>query len=700
MKAASRSVTALAEQLPGRLRFHPISQPGFGDRHNSWAWAMCWWKGHLYVGTNRAFLCAERASIRAALPWLSRFPFVRYPPEDPDAECASDYTDLPLEAEIWRWSPDDGRWERVFRSPRDVPIPGHPGKYVARDIGFRDMIAFSEPDGMEALYVSGVNSRFIYSKYGRVPPPRLLRTTDGLHFEAVPQDPGTFFGDLDRSTLRTLAVYKGRLFVVAGAVQGDGVLLESDQPALGNDAFRQVSPEGMRVFEMVVYNGYLYLGLRDPQRGYAVVKTDAEGTPPYTFTPVVTDGAYLPRPSLSVISMYVFRDRLYVGTDRPAELIRIHPDDSWDLVIGTPRQTPTGWKEPISGLDAGFYNWLNGHLWRMVEYEGRLYIGTMNMSTHLRTIPEAERVLAPNYGFDLFESEDGVHFTPITFNGFGDMFNFGARTFAATPHGLFLGTANSWYGLQIWRGVSAARRFEDASEGHGEEASGDETVGWFPARLQAERVDRKVILSWEPAARARRYRIWRARVSDERRAVEQNPFLRRLLKIARAVLPTLQNVYLPPLPEKLWIPGAYEEVGSTDQTIFVDPSGGEGVFLYYIQAEGADGKALGCSNLVAVPSLAPRATFDRLMKAFDERMHGQDLEEDALRDAIERARAAALAGDVSEADRILGEIMQGLTEGRFGVGDPIALEDIALLVSRLRRRLSLIESGWISLEAL
>src|SRR5690606_34427780 len=64
-------------------------------------------------------------------------------------------------------------------------------------------------------------------------------------------------------------------------------------------------------------------------------------------------------------------------------------------------------------------------------------------------------VLAHNYGFNLFVTDDGTHFTPLTLNGMGDMFAFGLRTMAKTPHGLFLGTANSWYGTQIWRGLPA-----------------------------------------------------------------------------------------------------------------------------------------------------------------------------------------------------------------------------------------------------
>src|SRR5574341_9005 len=101
----------------------------------------------------------------------------------------------------------------------------------------------------------------------------------------------------------------------------------------------------------------------------------------------------------------------------------------------------------------------------MQVHEGHLYLGTMKMSTHLRNIPGAEAALKPNYGFDLYETTDGQHFAPITVNGFGDKFAFGVRSFASTPYGLFLGTANGWYGLQIWRGTPAeSDSVKDATE--------------------------------------------------------------------------------------------------------------------------------------------------------------------------------------------------------------------------------------------
>lgn len=53
-------------------------------------------------------------------------------------------------------------------------------------------------------------------------------------------------------------------------------------------------------------------------------------------------------------------------------------------------------------------------------------------------------------GFDMYVTEDGVNFTTLTTNGFNDPYNHGLRTFAVTDQGLCLGTANPFYGCQVW----------------------------------------------------------------------------------------------------------------------------------------------------------------------------------------------------------------------------------------------------------
>lgn len=433
---------------------------GFGDRHNSYIWSMVWWQGHLYVGTGRSTQCVLSATSHLYYPNLTP-----YPPLDPDVACTDSPQDLPLQAEIWRWTPEGDTWQRVFQSPNDILIRDAPGSfippnsYVARDTGFRSMLVFTETDGTEALYVGGVSSN---SFNPNVPPPRLLRSTDGLNFEPVPQDSGTFLGDLPTTSFRAMTAYQNKLFVVATrGYAGFGPVLVSENPQWGNDSFRYALPSEINAFELATFGGALYIGTGDSQLAwppgdevppYRVLKTRARGEPPYDFSTVVPFGGGRSNgPSYSVVSMQVFNDALFVGTDRPAELIRIHADDSWDLIAGQARWSDQRWKPPLSGLGDGLGNNFNIHIWRMHVYRDQLFIGTMDQSTRWRSTPLLGPLVADVMGFDLYITADGETLTPMTTTGFGDPFDVGVRNFVTTPYGLFFGTANHYYGGKIWR---------------------------------------------------------------------------------------------------------------------------------------------------------------------------------------------------------------------------------------------------------
>lgn len=444
MAGAARPHSQDAAPAAAASSLTQVNIPGFGDRYNSISWSMLWWRGRLYVGTSRAAFCLR------VLGWHDA-----YPPSDPDVECTPDRADLPLAAEIWRYAPDPGGWELVYRAPTDLPYPGRPGKFIARDIGYRDMIAFREPDGTEALYVSGVSARFLP---GALPPPRLLRSTDGVTFEPVPQDRGTVLGDLDANNFRSLAVFRDKLYVTAGSIWGDGPLYESANPAAGNNTFRLVTPPGMRVFSIEVFDNQLYVGTTDVAGGWGIYRTTGLGSAPYTFVPVVTGAAHHPgEPSLptSVISFETFNGSLYAGTDGLGDVVRVHADDTWDLIVGAPRATPAGFRVPLSGLGGGF-NWSgNVLIWRMAVHDGALFIGTFDSSSFLKENLVLGPILRPHMGAKMYATRDGRFFRVLAYNSFdGDFLNYGIRTFASTPYGLFIGTANEWYGTEVWRLVT------------------------------------------------------------------------------------------------------------------------------------------------------------------------------------------------------------------------------------------------------
>jgi hypothetical protein len=147
-------------------------------------------------------------------------------------------------------------------------------------------------------------------------------------------------------------------------------------------------------------------------------------------------------------------------------------------------------------MGPGFGNFFNGYIWRLAEHAGRLYAGTCDWSTLLpyivansaaskarqetSEVPDLGTIfhrliewIGPDTlvkfegGFDLWSSEDGESWLPVTTNGFGNPFNYGARTMVSTPHGLFLGTANP-FGPEIATRTPTGWRYAYNPEGGAE----------------------------------------------------------------------------------------------------------------------------------------------------------------------------------------------------------------------------------------
>jgi hypothetical protein len=622
-----------------------VSAPqGFGDRQNSHSWSMIWWNDHLYVGTGRATSCVQQASIAFYRPDLGT-----YPANEPDVECTESPQDLPLQAEIWRLTPATDQWDLVYRSPQDIPIPGHPGKFVAREIGLRGMMIFQEPDGTEALYVAGVGAR-TFNEPG-IPAPRLLRSTDGASFEPIPADPGTFLGDIPYDGFRGLLTYKGRMFVLATTgLLGHGVILESENPAGGNDNFRLVTPPGMTFFELEVFNDLLYLGTGvqplNEKIPFSVLKTDAEGAPPYDLTPVIEDGAYRKSlPGYAVVSMQVFKNRLYVGTER--ELLRINPDDTWELVVGTPRRTPMGKIYPISGFDYGFDSFFNIHMWRMTVHDGVLYVGTHDQSTKWR-----RNVLAPMFqarmGFDLFATTDGYHFTEVTRNGMSgyfdhntqsivlqpeNVFDAGVRNFASSPEGLFVASANHYYGTNVWKANLPAVPELPA-----------------PGKLAVEGKPATTLLSWDASQGAVVYQIFR------------------------------DTGYRAP-----------EIIGSTPNLFFVDTTAEPWkTYHYSVMAASPLGKLSGPSNLVRSPFRGSTPTFTSLNQAVSRVGLPR-----SIRSKVSAAMRQAKSGRLAESLATLETLRQQCAQLPLLVG-PLKAEQVTVPLDGLVRRVKLAILGLIT----
>jgi len=448
--------------------FSRIAGQGFGDPTNSYVHCLAGYRGFVFAGTSRN-----------SMALLKLFP----PPEPPALDpwpvwVPDDVADLDMHGQIWRLDAHrDGRpagrtlgrrWRLVHTSP---DILGKDGSLVPRDLGYRGMTVFrGASDPVPALYVGSISTVL------RGCAARLLRSTDGESFDPV-GEPG--LGNPQVSTLRAMTGFDDHLWVPPA---GQGItlnsnsasmIMRSDDPAAGpwqeacEPGFGDATNTG--VFELCTFAGHLYAGTFNAEHGYQIWKTPATGRHQPRWTRVVADGAGRGPHNEIAMSMCVFGDALYVGSgiqnggyDRvsrigPAasELIRIHPDDRWELIIGEARQTKGGWKEPLSGIGPGFGNPFAGYFWRMATHDGWLYLSTFDWTVFLpwagKPSKAAEAVIdavgAPEAvrragGFELWRTRNGTDWFPVTINGFGNPYNYGGRTLLSTPHGLLVGTAN------------------------------------------------------------------------------------------------------------------------------------------------------------------------------------------------------------------------------------------------------------------
>ena len=154
--------------------------------------------------------------------------------------------------------------------------------------------------------------------------------------------------------------------------------------------------------------------------------------------------------------MEVYDGKLYVGTHDASSLMECFGQFVNGNLL---KRTPSEWKDQ--------WNYLKALMEALATVDPN---GTGNPDTLAQTIKFsynfvfknitvrniASAIKLLNYlrtakrGFDLYVTEDGVNFETITIDGFGDPYNHGLRVFATTDQGLCLGTANPFYGTQIW----------------------------------------------------------------------------------------------------------------------------------------------------------------------------------------------------------------------------------------------------------
>ncbi len=494
--------------------FVKIGEGGFGDSANSYSWSVLPFKGDLYVGTNRHHL----HSMMEALTYMPGSPI------SPDMLPAGLLPDPPpgnsgwftpgwaeaFQGEIWRYS-SDNKWERVHQSGVSKLPDGRP---VPVAYGYRALAEFKG-----YLYACGIGTWM-----PPVPTNSILRSASGdagtwqdvsgiikatTNIRAITEWNGK---------LHVAAS------VAEGQVPGMGagaVVFASDDPAA--TGWTPVSVPGFggnnsEIYYLAVFNNHLYASTVNLVTGFEVWKTNgtSDGTGKYIWTPVIRNG-FGDTWNQYGMTMAAFGDHLYLGTavgigmvmkngkvvgTRPIEIIRIDAADSAELIVGARKASdpidggPTS-RLPLSGMGAGFGNPFNVYAWNMNVYKDCLYVGTFDLSVFVlgalekdpgllrfflsayasedlsfppgivdaivnsRLTPQVLELMKKLFGGgDLWKSCDGVHWVPVTLNGFGNPLNYGIREVIPLQKdggemALAIGTANPFTGrpnggCEVW----------------------------------------------------------------------------------------------------------------------------------------------------------------------------------------------------------------------------------------------------------
>ncbi len=595
-----------------------IAQNGFGDRNNSYAWSMDWFKGKLYVGTGRDELCLEDETLDFYYPLLNEYSAN----PSPDVRCTQNPYDLPLRAEIWQYTPSTDKWAMVYQAPQ-IANPLNHGAPVSRDVAYRGMTAMTAPDGKQWLFAAAVTPDEYIPELRTSHPPVLLRTSDGVHWQVMHM-PAVWVhfptGNFRPMGYRSLVVWRGHLYVTATPdLTGDGGLFEVTNPFSDHPGLVQVSDRELDIFEVATFDGGLYVGTGSSTTGYGVYRTFTDRGRPYNFVPVLTDGAGRGNNVTSVVSMHVFQNRLYVGASgwyNPnslpvSEMIRVAPDGGWTLVVGNPRQLPDGRTiYPTSGLGDGFYDIFNAHFWRMADQGGALYVGTNNWDYLIQTNPKyafLQSLFAGNLGFDEWATCDGNDWFAVTWDAFsGDEYNFGERNII--PDGqngstLYIGSANFSQGTTIFKSTDpVCSSLVNTSSAVAR-----------PAALMTDARERGTLLSWEPSAHASSYEVLRASVIEVTLNLQEPPALPSGFRFDDE-MPILTQPGAPG-STAVTLPVAldFRPIATTDETDYVDPARGR--YMYEVIAKDAAGYASDPSNFEVVPSEEPPASFATVRQA-------------------------------------------------------------------------------------
>ncbi|MCP5159638.1 MAG: hypothetical protein H6974_00655 [Gammaproteobacteria bacterium] len=341
-------------------------------------------------------------------------------------------------ARLLRYYPGAERWEAVYEAVVEKSSVLSATRPFPLELGWRALSIMPIDGGTEALcatLLSLRNAQLIYS-------------TDGEHFEALPavdvkQPRAAPFG--------LLHPFQSWLFATPVGAMSDGLYMRENghaslyvtrNPRTGDwqpaNAPGFGNPGNEVVHGLIDFHGWLYAAVGNPFAGFQLWRTQAVGPPPFTWELALDTGARRYTLNPSVASMAIFQDALYLGTGVPetellsdevagAEIIRIFPDNRWELVMGKPRFSPIGLQVPLSANSPGFDDSQNTLVAALASSNDVLYAAVVQRSQREIT------------GFQIRQTVDGENWQQLHSPAFLNPCAYSLRVLLAMPNFLLAG---------------------------------------------------------------------------------------------------------------------------------------------------------------------------------------------------------------------------------------------------------------------
>ena len=433
-------------------------------RQNNYAWSICELDEYIYVGTGRnvAYNIINSIYSEIITP-ISITPTI-----------------VDNSPEIWRYKRNDSlSWEKVYSVPNHFKISG-----------IRYIISHRPFNGNRYLYAASYGEKL-----------KIFKSSNGVNWFPLSDI------ILEGTSSRTMISHEGKLYIATidekNSTSTPNLYSSIDpefypwEPIIDTDDplyDKSKNPNGS-ISEIIVFNDKIYVSTNNLD-GVQVWRTN-DSTPKLNDWTMIVDNGFGDATNQYTLSMGVFKNHLYVSANKSlplawlspmgCDIIRISPNDHWELVVGSKAIIPSSPSKGIrntslSGLNSGFSDPFNVYAWQIKEYNGKLLITTFNDSINMEVILEtlitnkneienkigAEQTntiiklynsivyqlnsIGYPFGFDLYESTDGIKFTPVFLNGLNNKYNYGGRKlFVDSSNTLYIGTANPFQGCEVWK---------------------------------------------------------------------------------------------------------------------------------------------------------------------------------------------------------------------------------------------------------